>query len=211
MTRTQPAETRGVVLAGGDSTRFGPRDKALARFDGDSLVSRVVTVLREATGSPPVLAARSDERASRLLAELPPLQTVSDAADFEGPIAGLFAAADAVSAPWMVVAACDMPLVSDPAVQTLLDRAYHDADAVVPVDGGHAEPLFAAYRTASVRAHRSDVTRSAGPQRLVSEMSTVERVDTDDVPVLDRAVTNVNTRAELADLDGTTLGDGVFR
>lgn len=200
MTGILPDRTHGVVLAGGDSTRFGEKDKALANFEGEPLVSRAVSVLRQATGTLPILAARSDERAATLLEALPRLPTVSDDAMFEGPIAGLFAAAEAVSTPWIVVTGCDMPLVSEAAVRTLCDHADRGVDAVVPSDAGHAEPLFGAYRTASIRDHRPDVSRTAGPQRLLDELPTVRTLRTDSHPELDRAVTNVNTRAELARL-----------
>ena len=204
-------DVRGVVLAGGESTRFGDDNKALAHFAGEPLIVRVVTALRGATGTYPLLAAKSDEGAAELLAVLPTLQTVSDDTDFEGPIAGLFAAAEAVSTPWIVVTGCDMPLVSELAVQTLLDHADADVDAVVPCEEGHPEPLFGVYRTAAIRRHRSDISPTAGPQRLLEQLQRVRTLDTDSYPVLGRAVTNVNTKPELANLNETALNDGHSR
>ncbi|KAB1190686.1 MULTISPECIES: molybdenum cofactor guanylyltransferase [Haloferax] len=206
-----PAEARGVVLAGGESTRFGEQNKALAHFDGEPLISRVVATLSDATGTRPILAARSEDRAADLLEVLPPVPTVSDAPDYEGPIAGLFAAAESVSTPWIVVTGCDMPLVSQTAVRTLLEHATDGVDAVVPDDAGRPEPLLAAYRTASIRAHRSQLSRAAGPQRLLDELPSVRTLSTEAYPVLDRAVTNVNTQGELATLVDTLAVGGFPR
>ncbi|WP_411966001.1 molybdenum cofactor guanylyltransferase [Haloferax sp. YSMS24] len=211
MTGLSTGDVRGVVLAGGESTRFGEENKALAHFAGEPLIARVVSALRGTTGSAPLLAARSAERADELHSVLPPLPTISDDVDFEGPIAGLVAAAEAVSTPWIVVTGCDMPLVSEPAVQVLLDHATRDVDAVVPDDSGHLEPLFGAYRTAAVRKYRSNVAPSAGPQRLLDELATVRTLSTDSYPVLGRAIKNVNTKAELETLTETMVLDGHVR
>lgn len=199
---------RGVVLAGGESLRFGAEDKALATFDGEPLVSHVVSTLRAATGVRPVLAAGTDAHAATLLETLPDLPTVPDADGFEGPLAGLLAAADTVSVPWIVVCGCDMPLVSSGAVRTLLDRATREADAVVVRDEtGHPEPLFAAYRTAAVRRGRRELAPAAGPRSLLDGLSDVRAVGVADHPSLARAVTNVNTRDELRSLAESRPGE----
>ncbi|WP_416841327.1 molybdenum cofactor guanylyltransferase [Haloferax sp. DFSO52] len=206
-----PDEVRGVVLAGGKSTRFGDQNKALARFDGDPLITHVVSTLRDVTGTAPMLAVSSSEHADDILELHPNVPSVSDDASFVGPIAGLFALAAEVRTPWVVVTGCDMPLVSQEAVLTLLDHATATVDAVVPTAGGHREPLFAAYRTASIRACRPEIPHDAGPQRLLDVLPTVRSLRTDSWPELATAVTNVNTQAELAALTEESIADNCIR
>ncbi|MFB6311555.1 MAG: NTP transferase domain-containing protein, partial [Salinirussus sp.] len=45
-----PSRVRGVILAGGDSVRFGDRDKALAEVDDQPMLCRVADAIRTATG-----------------------------------------------------------------------------------------------------------------------------------------------------------------
>ncbi|KAB1185482.1 MULTISPECIES: molybdenum cofactor guanylyltransferase [Haloferax] len=85
MTGISPREVCGVVLAGGDSTRFGDSDKALAQFAGKPLVSHVTSVLHAATGEPPILAARTDDRATMLSDVLPKLPSIPDAPESDSP------------------------------------------------------------------------------------------------------------------------------
>jgi molybdopterin-guanine dinucleotide biosynthesis protein A len=195
---------RGVVLAGGKSTRFGDDDKALAPFDEEPLVSHVVSALYTATGTRPLLAARTDERAAKLLSVLPRLPTVVDDDKYDGPVAGLFASADAVSEPWVVVVGCDMPLVSRTAIRALLDETTPETAAVVACDDtGTPEPLLAAYRTKAVRQVQVERSRIESPRDVLDALSAVRLLHVDAHPELERAVTNVNTRDKLTALRRT--------
>jgi molybdopterin-guanine dinucleotide biosynthesis protein A len=116
-------EVRGVVLAGGESRRFGDGSKALATLDGDPLIARVARAVREATGAPPTVAVRGPAGRRTLSTVLPDATFVEDAPGFEGPLAGVAGAARATTAPWLFVCGCDMPLLSAPAVEWLADHA----------------------------------------------------------------------------------------
>ena len=204
---------RGVVLAGGRSTRFGEADKALATLAGRPLVARAVEAVAAATDGTPLLSVATDAQAERLTGALGdrPVESVRDDPALSGPLAGLTAAVEATDAPWLFVCACDMPLVSPEGVDALRARlarsagtgasAAHDpVDAVVPVVDGYAQPLHALYRRDAVA---DAVAGLAAGDALMSLLDTlaVERVDADTVDApLAVATTNVNTREELAAL-----------
>lgn len=218
------AAVRGVVLAGGESSRFGAadEDKALARVDSGSgaerLLARTVRVLREATGREPAVVVRDDDRRATYARALggeggdASVTFGFDAPDYEGPLAGLFGAVDAVDAPAVFCCGCDMPLLDRSAVEWLaerfaeLDAAGERVDAVaVAYPDGALDPLHAVYRRERVAALRDRLPPTAGPRAVLADLDAVHTVPVDDAPAgvpLDRSTTNVNTVDELAAVGG---------
>lgn len=198
---------RGVVLAGGASTRFGGDgdDKALARVGSERVVERVVRVLGRVTDRDPVVAVRKATgraRYGRLLGERATF--ASDAPGFDGPLAGVVGAATATDARWLFCCGCDMPSLDPAAVGWLIDRLDRIEDGIDAVAVEHpdgvVEPLHALYRRTSVLTARDRLARSAGPRALLADLD-VHVVPTAAVPdrvPMDRSTTNVNTRADLA-------------
>jgi molybdopterin-guanine dinucleotide biosynthesis protein A len=193
---------RGVVLAGGDSTRFGDAEKATATLDGEPLVARVAGAVRDATGRDPVVAVRRDAQAGRLSTVLGSVEFVYDAPGFEGPLAGLLGALDAVETPRLFACGCDMPLLSADAVAWLAETVpVERADALAPAHpDGTPEPMHALYRREAVECARAELPTSGGVHALL------DALDAETVPLsaapedvgLADSVTNVNTREELA-------------
>ena len=210
----------GVVLAGGDSTRFGSGDKALATVDSQPILARIVDVLRRTTDGEPVIAVRTCEQQSAYADVVPPgVRFVFDAPDHDGPVAGLSSAATAVEARWLFCCGCDMPLLAPSAVEWLLDQLgtlstrHHQPTGQRPTDhqpvdalaveapSGGIEPLHTVYRRASVLECRESLPRTAGLRMLLSELDSVVTVSTADAPAhvpLEASTTNVNTDSELA-------------
>ncbi|WP_135364000.1 molybdenum cofactor guanylyltransferase [Halosimplex halophilum] len=206
---------RGVVLAGGRSTRFGDADKALATYEGRPLVARAADAVAAATEGPPLLSVATDEQADRLRDALGdrPVEPVRDDPSLSGPLAGLAAAAAATDAPWLFACACDMPLVSPGSIDALRARLAEAAasgdraDAVVPVVDGYDQPLHALYRRSTLAGALADRSPGDALMGLLDGLA-VERVAADAVDApLAEATTNVNTRAELAALRESDAGE----
>ncbi|WP_435162189.1 molybdenum cofactor guanylyltransferase [Halorubrum sp. SY-15] len=199
-------DLRGVVLAGGRSRRFGDRDKALATLDGRTLVSRAVDAVASLAARPPLVAVGTASRRALLGSGIGrPVEYVFDPPGTGGPVGGILAAARATEAERIAVVGCDMPLVTTEAIRWLAGQSA-DADAIVPVDeGGQLQPVFAVYRTTALTAVESRLT-SAALFGLLDELD-VHRVPVASAPTeggVDRALTNVNTPADLERLrDGT--------
>jgi molybdopterin-guanine dinucleotide biosynthesis protein A len=229
MSDPERPRARGVVLAGGRSTRFGDADKALATFGGRPLVARAVDAVAAATDGPPLLSVATDEQAERLADALGdrPVEPIRDDPALSGPLAGLAAAVAATDAPWLFACACDMPLVSPESIEALRDRLPAtesdtergtDAepvaadrgdrvDAVVPVVDGYDQPLHALYRRSALDRALGDLAAGDALMALLDGV-VVERVVAEavDAPLV-AATTNVNTRAELAALrEGDSAG-----
>lgn len=129
----------GIVLAGGASHRMG-QDKAMLELGGQTLLQRAAEAVSRACEELVIAAA---DRPALRLPDLSPVW-VPDAPGAAGPLAGLATGLAAASYPVVIVVACDMPFLNDRLLQHLL-RSVIDCDAVVPMAGGRAQPLHAAY------------------------------------------------------------------
>jgi molybdopterin-guanine dinucleotide biosynthesis protein A len=72
------------------------------------------------------------------------LPQVCDDPAHSGPLAGLAAVLERANTPWIFIVACDMPFIT-PAVIEYLALQRADFQAVVPMAGGHPQPLAALY------------------------------------------------------------------
>jgi len=129
----------GVVLAGGNSRRFGA-DKALAPFHGTTLVARAVQSMRLllAEGSLDNLALA--DRSRGLVEDL---DSVADGPG-RGPAAGILGAARATPGSPLLVLACDLPKVPVGLLRTLVSQPTQ-GDVVPRHSNGDLEPLCALY------------------------------------------------------------------
>ncbi|WP_439028674.1 molybdenum cofactor guanylyltransferase [Haloarchaeobius sp. DT45] len=143
----------GLVLAGGFSTRFGDRDKAVADYDGEPMVRRVVRRVSEVTDGV-VVNCRADQ-VPALRAALAGCSSVALAVDpvpDRGPMAGIWAGLRVIRAPYTAVVACDMPQVDPAFLDLLFDRAAGVDGALVRTDDGWFQTTQAVYRTDTMQA-----------------------------------------------------------
>ncbi len=135
----------GLVLVGGRSSRMGT-SKALLDWHGETAVEHAVSVVREGVDGGPVCVVRTSGQ------ELPPLDAiiVDDPVAYGGPLAALHAGLAALVGRAGVAFACgvDTPLLVPPFARVVCASLRDGDDAVVPVIGGRAQPLLAAYRVA---------------------------------------------------------------
>lgn len=191
----------GIVLAGGYSTRFGEREKALARLDDQPLLARAVNGIAPAVDG--VLVNCRRDQLSEFRSALASLSTdiafVCDPEPDEGPAAGLRSALDATAAPFFAVVACDMPFV-DATFLDWLFEVVNGADAAVPYVDGTLQPTHAVFATAPTRRATDDAVENAsGCLRDV-----LDRLDLVEIPesrVIERTAktsfVDINTSAEI--------------
>ena len=131
-----------IVLCGGKSTRMGTA-KALLRFGPETMLQRIVRLLREVV-SPIVVVGAADQTLPDLDADV---IVARDAHGERGPLEGLRAGLQALPADveCAYVTSCDAPLLEPAFVRQLLDFARGYDVAVVEIDS-FAHPLSAVYR-----------------------------------------------------------------
>lgn len=196
----------GIVLAGGQSRRFGEEDKAVAVLDGSTFIERTVEAVCDATDDRPIVAVNDDEQHTTVLSTLESNvdpRFAFDAPSFEGPLSGLYGALPYVDNEWLFVTGCDMPRLSPAAVAWLaghLRTTDSSSGALVPVhfDGG-CEPLHAFYRRDAVADARRRLRPDASLRKLLDSLpdSTTVPIPSapPDVP-LATSVENVNTKQD---------------
>jgi molybdopterin-guanine dinucleotide biosynthesis protein A len=132
-----------IVLAGGQSRRMG-QPKAWLPFGSETLLQRILEILRPIVSCQIVVAA-----AGQRLPELPAgVVCVVDERPNRGPLEGLHAglAAGAGLADVFYASSCDVPLLKRALVERLFDLMQPADQIVVPRDQQHFHPLAAVYR-----------------------------------------------------------------
>ena len=149
------ADCTAIILAGGESQRMGC-DKATLALGEHSLLQRVVAIVQPLF--PQLLVS---VRQLRPDIELP---QICDTQPNAGPLAGLCAALEKSTTPWIFAVATDMPFVQAALIEHLALRRA-DFQAVVPVVAGHPQPL-AAFYTVGALAVIQDLLAGDGKRSL---------------------------------------------
>jgi molybdenum cofactor guanylyltransferase len=230
VTPAPPPACTGVILAGGQATRFGGRPKGLEVVQGKRIIDRVALALRDALQHPvqhPVQhplqqplhdAVRQQDRGLLLVANdpaatqwLPGVPVVADVRPGFGGLGGLFTALTSADGPVLVVA-WDMPFVPSGLLRTLrIAGESGPYDAVVPSSGSRrgVEPLCAYY----TRACAAPIARrlDAGDRRMIGFLEDVRVHRLAPAAVRQfgdpaRIFLNINEPADLTMAEGLTDG-----
>ena len=178
-----------AILAGGQATRFGGRDKSALLVDGRRILEHQMAALAPAVDEVLIVGG--------------PRATIHDIVPGCGPLGGLHAALTAARGDAVLLVACDMPYLSTPLLAYLLSLAT-EADVVVPRSERGYHPLCAVYTRACldpVAVRLAD--RRLNMRELVDSMRT-RVVPVDEIRRFgdpDRLLANVNTPADYAGLE----------
>lgn len=127
-----------LILAGGRGQRMGGRDKGLVDWHGVPLVAHVQRVVRPLSDDL-VISCNRNQQAYAAYAD----QLVGDAeADFPGPLAGVIAGLRVARHEWVVLLACDAPLVDQALINALREVAVSSDGAAMVRQGGYWQPMF---------------------------------------------------------------------
>jgi molybdopterin-guanine dinucleotide biosynthesis protein A len=115
------------------------RDKASLQFGNETMLERIVRIVRVLVDSVIVVARRDQP--------VPPDVTwIHDAVEDLGPLAGIAAGLAASQSDLNLVVACDMPLIRPQVLQRLANM-IDNYDACVAIADEHASPLCGIYRS----------------------------------------------------------------
>jgi molybdenum cofactor guanylyltransferase len=124
------SDVSALILAGGKATRFGGIAKHALVIDGRTILERQLAVL----------APRVAEVVISAPIDIPGFRTVRDVTG-EGPLAGIAAGLAAITQPWTLVLAGDMPFITAKIIDSLIAARAPELDAVGLEVGGLPEPL----------------------------------------------------------------------
>ncbi len=129
-----------VILCGGKAERLGGQAKGLCEIGGRSILQRQLDTLSESFDDLLLVTNTPD-----IYKEFN-LPIIGDERPGCGPLGGLATALAAVKTPQIFLVACDMPFIRKELVQYMLSTAP-EADLLVPMVHGFAEPLFSRVAT----------------------------------------------------------------
>jgi molybdopterin-guanine dinucleotide biosynthesis protein A len=138
----------GVILAGGQSRRFGGGDKFLKKLNGKLLIDHVVDRVRSQTGDL-IINSNSDA----VLFKTQSLPIVPDSIQgYAGPLAGVLTGMEWVlknkpESQWIATFPSDAPFIPLDCVKKMQLRAEKEkADIVCAASGGRKHPVCALWR-----------------------------------------------------------------
>ena len=132
------SDITGVILAGGQSSRFGS-NKAFALLHGKPLIQHVADTLSSVFNDC-LLVTNTPGHYDFLN-----IPMVRDRYQDMGPLAGIHAALRHTGKSWIFVVGCDMPAVTPDLVAFLCSFVQEDYEAVIPWRKTGAEPLCGLY------------------------------------------------------------------
>ncbi len=137
-------DVAGYVLTGGRSSRFGS-DKALHQFRGKAMALWVAEAVLAHVPTV-TLVGNPDLHGSLGIPVIP------DKLPGAGPLGGIVAALADTNCQWCLIAACDMPMVANAPLASLLENAARSSrKALLPrTPDGRVQPLCAVYSTAAL-------------------------------------------------------------
>lgn len=129
------APITGLILAGGQGSRMGGRDKGLVTCRGKALVDHAIERIAPQVGELLISANRNIEdyaqRGYRVVTDTLP--------DFQGPLAGVLAGLQVARHGWVLTVPCDMPYLPGDLAARLM-AAARDTLIVVAEDAERCHP-----------------------------------------------------------------------
>jgi molybdopterin-guanine dinucleotide biosynthesis protein A len=165
-------------------------DKASLPLDGRRIIDRQIEVLRRVSDS--IIVVGGEPGRFRDL----DVRSVPDTFRDCGALGGIHSALLASSSPWTLVVACDMPFLSLPLLQRLVQPPATDVDMVLPRTLEGLQPLCAVYSARCADAIRSRIERGLLKAVSLAEDVRVEEIGPEELAAYDPdglMFVNVNT------------------
>lgn len=192
----------GIILAGGRSRRFGGEEKSLKLIGGKMMICRVIDALCH-TVDELIISVRDERQRSLLYPFIRGHEFAYDETHGIGPLSGIYAGLWRARGDYVVIMACDMPLINKAAVELLFKRAEGHEAAVPRHPDGLIEPLHAVYkREPMLRAVKESI--EAGERKIsapLKRLGDVVYVPDEDIKKVDPGLDtflNVNRAEDLA-------------
>lgn len=188
----------GIVLAGGQSSRFG-EPKALAIWQGKTFIEHSVEALKEVVTDIVVI---SHPAITNELSHILHVPVVEDIALYKGngPLAGLLTGMEFGEADWYIVAPCDTPYVSKAWAMTFIERADETYEAIVPVVEGRKQPLLALYHHRTKEKIEQLLQEGKRSMQGLLSQCNVQYVTAEELQLSKELFLNVNTKEEYSQL-----------
>ncbi|WP_114633551.1 molybdenum cofactor guanylyltransferase MobA [Vibrio splendidus] len=184
-----PTQTSWVILAGGQASRMGGKDKGLVELNGSPLIQYVINKLSQQDVSITINANRNLDSYQAFA------PVVSDSfPDYPGPLGGIHAGLKNASTDWVGFVPCDSPQISDDLVERFCSAVKENSDILVAHDGEFKQPVFTLFHKRVLPKLEAFLERGDRKIILLYKECVTEYVDFSDSP---NCFVNLNTPEEL--------------
>ena len=193
------AQTAGIILAGGRSSRMGT-DKALlplVHAPHSTFLAHLAATLSSLCDEL-LLVARDEEQATHYKVAATNIRIVTDKVPDYGPLMGIYSGLCAIQAPKALIVAVDMPFAQSALVSLLLVRATTTA-ITVPLVNGVPQVLFAVYPRSLLPQIETNIAQGRRDPRSLLTSAPVQYIDETQLRTVDpqlRSFININTPEE---------------
>ncbi len=132
-------DVTGVILAGGQNSRFNGRNKAFFTLGGRRIIEPIIEVFQSVFAE--VLLVSNDPM--RYLEW--DIDVATDIFSVKSSLTGIHTGLFYAKTPYIFVAACDTPFIKKELVSLVVSGIGPGVAAVIPETPSGSEPLFAAY------------------------------------------------------------------
>lgn len=186
----QKKNITAIVLAGGKSSRMGA-DKGFIDLDGSSFMARILQTVEPFVNRTMIVSNDPNYDVFKV-------KRVSDIILDAGPLAGIFSGLFYSESDVNLVLSCDIPLINEAVLKTLLAGYDSESDIVQLQSQGRTLPLIALYKKQCM--HPCLEALKKGERRLTK---VVEQLKTKTIVLdanLEPWVRNINTVEELKEI-----------
>ena len=192
-------QVTGYILAGGQGTRMGGKDKGLLTLNGEPLVKLVAAYFSNCE-SIVVNANRSFDEYQKLGFNLVEDVDIPDVGPSAGPLLGILTALESSATPWVLISPCDTPNLPNSYYQRMTNTASEKMKfAVVAYDGQRQQNLHLLLNTNL--ADNLKMFLLSGRRKTYEWLESIGVVDADfsDCPT---AFHNLNTPMDMEEFQG---------
>ncbi|WP_367989106.1 molybdenum cofactor guanylyltransferase MobA [Vibrio sp. NTOU-M3] len=185
-----PTQTSWVILAGGQASRMGGKDKGLIELNNTPLIEHVLAKLSPQTENILINANRNQE----LYQQYAPVFS-DEFRDYPGPLGGIHAGLLNAPTDWVGFVPCDSPQISNNLVSRFCEQVKPNSDILVAHDGEYQQPVFTLYHKRVLPKLEAFLKRGDRKIILLYKECVTSYVDFSDTP---ECFVNLNTPEELA-------------
>ena len=185
----------GVILAGGNNSRFNGKNKALVRIGGKRILDRiydVFTLLFEKiilVTNDPVEYMEWD------------FDIVTDIFPIRSSLTGIHTGLFFTTTPYAFFAACDTPFLKKALLDRLLNGVEPNIDIVIPETSKGVEPLCSVYSKRCFKPIEEQLEKKSFKIRRLFEKVRIKKISEDILRTIDPdlvSLYNINTPDDLA-------------
>ena len=185
----------GVILAGGENSRFSGKNKALIRIGGKRVLDRiyeVFTILFDKiilVTNDPVQYMEWD------------FDIVTDIFPFRSSLTGIHTGLFYTVTPYAFFIACDIPFIKKELIEILLDSVEANIDIVIPETSKGVEPLCSVYSKRCFKPIEEQLEKKSLKIQRMFKKVRVKKIPEDILRTIDPGLisfSNINTPDDLA-------------